>query len=233
LIHVQNLWAALTLAVTILSPLANAQIDQVLPEIDFTYKLTSVLRATFQAKWTREGGETASAEIGPSIELYLKPLVKLKNVTAFDLDDAKSRPLVFSIGYRDLTSPSSPSVNRMEPTVTFHFPAARFLLTDKNRGDLDWTDGNFSWRYRNRVQIEKRLTVRRYHPAAYASAEFFYQSKYQKWSDTALYAGCLFPMRTRFEFDTYFEHQNDTGKRPNQRLNQLGLKLLIDLSRNR
>lgn len=119
-----------------LSPLANAQTGQLVPEIDFTYKLTSVVRASFQAKATREAGEQESAEIGPSIELYLKPLVKLKSVTLFDLDDTKSRPLVFSIGYRYLPSPDSPSVHRMEPTLTFHFPIASFLLSDKNRGDL-------------------------------------------------------------------------------------------------
>jgi Protein of unknown function (DUF2490) len=228
----------LALSLTATGPQASAQTDQFLPEIDLTYKVTSAVRASFQAKQTREGGEETTAEIGPSVEFYLKPLIRLQNVTLFDLDDAKSRPMVFSIGYRYLPSPNSPSpnspaVNRLEPTLTFHFPAARFLLSDKNRGDLDWTHGNFSWRYRNRVQIEKRLTIHRYHPAPYASAEFFYQSRYAKWSDTALYAGCLFPIAKRFEFDTYYEHQNNTGKRPNQKLNQLGVKLLVDLSKSR
>jgi hypothetical protein len=37
----------------------------------------------------------------------------------------------------------------------------------------------------------------------------------------ALYAGCLFPIRTRFSIDAY-EHQNLTGKRSNQQLNQVG-----------
>jgi hypothetical protein len=39
-------------------------------------------------------------------------------------------------------------------------------------------------------------------------------------------------MGRRFEFDPYYERQNNTGKRPNQRLDQLGLKLLVDLSRS-
>ncbi len=229
----RNLPVALALSLTVISPVAVAQVDQFLPEVDFNYKLTSELRATFQAKSTREGGERTMAEIGPTVEFYLKPLARLKTVALFDLDDSKSRPLVFAIGYRYLPSPGAPPVNRMEPTLTFHFPAVRFLLTDKNRADLDWTKGDLAWRYRNRAQIEKRLTIRRYHPAPYASAEFFYQSKYAEWSDTALYAGCIFPVRKRLEFDAYYEHQNNTGKRPNQELNQVGLKLLMDLSRSR
>jgi hypothetical protein len=233
LIHARNLWVALALSLAGLSSRAVAQVDEFLPEVDFNYKLTSDVRLTFQAKSTREGGDPTMAEIGPSIEFYLKPLLRLKDINPSDLNEAKSRPLVFAIGYRYLPSPGSPPENRMEPTLTFHFPAVKFLLTDKNRADLDWKQGKFSWRYRNRVQIEKRLTIRRYHPAPYASAEFFYESQHAKWSDTALYAGCLFPVRKRFEFDTYYAHQNNTGKRPNQTLNQLGLKLVVDLSRFR
>ena len=134
--HARSLWGALALALTVLSPRAVAQVDQFLPEVDFNYKLTSDVRASFQAKSTREGGEPTTAEIGPSVEFYLKPLIRLKDVTLFDLDEAKSRPLVFAIGYRYLPSPDSPPVNRVEPTLTFHFPAVRFLLTDKNRADL-------------------------------------------------------------------------------------------------
>ncbi|HXY52665.1 MAG TPA: hypothetical protein VEI01_24685 [Terriglobales bacterium] len=48
-----------------------------------------------------------------------------------------------------------------------------------------------------------------------------------KWSTTALYASCLFFVRKHFEFDPYYEHQNITGERPNQQLNQFGLILTL------
>jgi hypothetical protein len=102
---------------------------------------------------------------------------------------------------------------------------ARFLLSDRNRADLDWKNGDFSRRYRNRVQIEKTIRIGAYHLSPYASAEFFYESQYSKWSDTAIYAGCLFPIGKHVEFTPYYEHQNNTGKSPNQQLNQLGLML--------
>ena len=47
-------------------------------------------------------------EIGPSLDFYLKPWLKLKDTTAFDLDDSKARPLILSIGYRYLPSPDAP-----------------------------------------------------------------------------------------------------------------------------
>jgi len=226
----RNFWLALVLLVPTLGLCARAQVDQVLPEIDVYHKVSSDVRFGFQAKETREGGAPTQAEIGPSLDFYIRPLVKLEKVTWFDLDDSKKRVLVLSIGYRYLPSPNSPPTNRIEPVATFHFPLkTRFLLSDRNRADLDWESGKFTWRYRNLIQIERRLTIRSYHPAPYAAVEFFYQSQYSKWSDTAIYAGCIFPIGRRFEFDPYYEHQNNTGKSPNQQLNQLGLRLTIHL----
>ena len=57
------------------------------------------------------------------------------------------------------------------------------------------------------------------------SVEAFYQSQYAKWSTTALYVGCLVPVRKHFELDPYFVHQNITGKSPNQQLKQFGFTL--------
>ncbi len=207
----------------------SAQTDQLLPEIDTYVNLTSDLRLTFQAKETREAGDPVQAEIGPSLDFYLKPLVRLEKITVFDVDQSKSRPVVFSLGYRYLPYANNfPAINRLEPFVTFNFPMkGDFLLSDRNRADLNWQNGNFSWRYRNRFQIERTLTWRSYHPSPYASVEFFYQSKYSKWSDTAIYAGCIFPIRKHFTFDPYYEHQNQTGASPNSQLNQLGLILSL------
>ena len=210
----------------------NAQSDQLLPEVDAYVKVASGLRVWFQAKQTREAGDPIHAEIGPSLDFYLKPFIRLKGATEFDLDDSKSRPLVFSIGYRYLPQANgAPATNRMEPVVTFNFPLkGKVLFSDRNRGDLDWKNGTFTWRYRNRIQLERTFHSGSYHWSPYVSSEFFYASQYAKWSDTAIYVGCLFPFRKHFEFNPYYEHQNSTGTSPNQQLNQLGLMLNLYFS---
>jgi hypothetical protein len=131
---------ALAPLVILLCLQGNAQTAQMLPEIDTNVNLSSDLRVSFQAKDTREAGAPEQAEIGPSLDFYLKPLIRLQNATEFDLDDAKPRPLVFSVGYRYMPQANNAAaINRMEPVVTFHVPLqARFLLSDKNRADLDW-----------------------------------------------------------------------------------------------
>jgi hypothetical protein len=209
----------------------DAQETQFLPEADVYLKLNANVRLRVQAKDTRDGGDPTQAAIGPDLDFSVKPLIRLNEVTAFDLDDAKSRPLVLTIGYRYLTSPSSSSTNRMITTAVSHLPLKLgLLLTDTNRADLDWSAGKFEWRYRNRLEIEKPLVVRSYHPAPYLSVEMYYESQYQKWSTTEIYAGCLLPIRKRFELNPYYEHQNNTGKSPNTQLHGIGLIFNIYLS---
>jgi Protein of unknown function (DUF2490) len=155
-----------------------------------------------QAKETREGGAPTQAESGPGIEVYLKPWLKLKKPTLFDLNEAKKRVLVFSAGYRYLPSPDSPPENRLRLDLASNFPMkANLLISDRNRADLDWQSGKFMWRYRNRLKVERRFTIRSFHPGPYISAETFYQSQYQKWSTTALYAGCSLPLGKHVEIE--------------------------------
>jgi Protein of unknown function (DUF2490) len=216
--------AALLLLMRCSATHAQNSVSEFFPEVDAYLKLNSNVQVYFQAKDTREGGDPTQVEIGPSIEFYLKPLLRLKDVTKFDLNDAKSRPLVFAIGYRYVPSPDKPTVNRLEPVITFHYPlVAQILLSDRNRADLDWSNGSFTWRYRNRITFERRFAIHSYHPAPYVSAEFFYESQYSKWSTTALYAGCLLPIGKHVQLDPYYEHENNTGKAPNQQINAFGL----------
>jgi hypothetical protein len=192
------------------SPFAHPQDAQFLPEIDVHLKLNSTFRAYLEAKDDREGGDPTQATIGPSLQLYLKPLIKLKKVKAFDLDDSKSRLLV---------------------AVTSNFPLkAGFSLSDRNRADLDWKSGIFTWRYRNKLTLDRTFAIRSYHFIPYVAAEPFYESQYSKWSTTSLYAGSLFPVGKHVQFNIYFEHDNNTGKHPNRQVNSVGLALNLYFS---
>jgi hypothetical protein len=210
---------------------ARAQDTQFIPEVDAYLKLNSVVRTYVQAKDDREGGDSTQLAIGPSIQFYLKPLVKLKHVTAFDLDDSKSRALVVEVGYRYIDEPNAPAENRMVLAVTSNFPMkAAFLITDRNRADLDWKKGVFTWRYRNRLTLERTFSIHSYHLIPYVSAELFYESQYSKISTTSLYAGCLFPVGKHVEFNPYYEHDNNTNKHPNKQVTSAGLAVYFFFS---
>jgi hypothetical protein len=210
---------------------APAQDVQFLPEIDAHLKLNSSFRAYLEAKDDRDGGDPQQFTIGPSLQVYLKPLIKLKKVKTFDLDDSKSRLLVLETGYRYITAPDAPSENRMLVAVTSNFPLkAGFFLSDRNRADLDWKNGIFTWRYRNKLTLDRTFAIHSYHFIPYVAAQPFYESQYSKWSTTSLYAGSLFPLGEHVQFNTYFEHDNNTGKRPNRQVNSVGLVLNLYFS---
>jgi hypothetical protein len=82
---------------------AHTQQVEFLPEVDAHLTSNSMLRAYLEAKDDREGGDPTQFAIGPSLQLYVKPLLKLKDVTTFDLNDAKQRLLVLETG--SVTSP--------------------------------------------------------------------------------------------------------------------------------
>jgi hypothetical protein len=210
---------------------ARAQEAQFLPEVDAHLNLNSTFRAYLQAKDDREGGDPTQFSFGPSLQLYLKPLIKLKKVNTFDLDDSKARFLVLEAGYRYITAPNEPAENRVITAVTFNFPiGAGFRISDRNRADLDWKNGIFTYRYRNKLTVERTFAIHSYHFIPYVAVEPFYESQYNKWSTTSLYAGSLFPVGKHVEFNTYYEHDNNTGKHPNQQVNSAGLALYLYLS---
>jgi len=213
---------------------AHAEDTHFDPELDLNLKLSSLIRFNFQAKEDRDAGEDNQASIGPSIQLYLKPLIKLKSVTTFDLNDAKSRFLVFEGGYRYLITPGEPATNRMILSVTFNFPLkAGFRISDRNRSDLDWKKGVFNWRYRNKFTLERTVAIGSYHLIPYVAAEPYYVSQYDKWSTTDLYVGCLLPVGKHVQFDTYFENENNTGKKTNQPVKVVGLAVHFYFSREK
>ena len=227
------LWRCAFLACFACVP-ARAQNTQFIPEVDSYLKLNSVVRTELQAKDDRDGGDSSQFAIGPSVQFYLKPLMRLKRVTAFDLDDSKSRALVLEAGYRYIVEPNAPSENRMVLAVTSNFPLkAGFHISDRNRADLDWKGGSFTWRYRNKLTIDRTFSIRSYHLIPYVAAEPFYESQYGKWSTTSLYAGCLFPVGKHVEFNAYYEHDNNTNKHPNEQVSSLGLALYLFFSREK
>src|SRR5215472_18759748 len=107
------------LLVGLTSILGHAQDIQFLPEMDTHLTVAQRIRLLIQAKDDREGGDPQQFTFGPSVQLYLKPLLKLKKATLFDLNDEKKRVLVFESGYRIITAPNTPATNRAVEAVTF------------------------------------------------------------------------------------------------------------------
>lgn len=218
------------IVVALLVPLvargALAQNTEFSPEVGIYARLNQDMRLYFLIRETSQDGIHSGFQFGSNVDLYFKSLIKLKRFTVFELDQSKSRLLTFRIGYRYVNTPGAAIENRTLLEVTPRFPlVSGVVVSDRNRADLRVLDGEFSWRYRNRLSAERTFVIRSYHFSPYGRCEVFFDSNYEKWSRTAVTVGSAFPFGKHVELDGSYEHQNNTGKAPNQQVHVIGVAL--------
>jgi hypothetical protein len=110
--------------------------------------------------------------------------------------------------------------------LTAHLPLpAKLQLSDRNRADLRVIQGQFSWRYRNRITLEKSFKLHKYPITPYGQAEFYYNSQSDSWDKRIYRFGLNFPIHHGAELNPYYERQNNTSK-PNH-VNAFGFTLSL------
>jgi hypothetical protein len=217
------IWAVLVIFLFGVS--AQAQSNQLWPEISTFVKLNPQMRFYFLATTVKENSGSTEGEFGPNFDFYLKPLRKRTALTWLPLDESKNRLLMVRIGYHYIYpySGDASSEHRGVLEVTGRYPLVfGVLVSDRNRLDLRSIGGEFSWRYRNRLTVEKEFSMGRFKFSPYARGEIYYDSRFDKWSRNALIAGSTFPITRHFELEGYLEHQNDSGGSSNRTVNGVG-----------
>jgi hypothetical protein len=190
--------------------------------------LSESTRLWLQADRVHEEGVVSQTEIGPSVEFSMKPLFRWSALAEPGSGPAKAGTVTFTMGYRYLISAGDVTENRIVLEASPKFPSiAKIVVSDRNRGELRFIAGAFSWCYRNRLTLGRAISVHSYSFSPYLRGEGFYDSKYEKWSTIALSAGAIFAIGKRGELEPYFQHQNQTGCTPNQQIETLGLKLSL------
>jgi len=119
----------------------------------------------------------------------------------------------------------------------------QLLLTDRNREDFRFITGDFSFRYRNRVMIEREFQVnllsflRRRTITPYVSGEISYDTRFGVWNRNRYAVGVvqslrrgpilrqLLPKRA-INLDLYLMRQNDSRSSPSH-VNALGAGLVF------
>ena len=88
-----------------------------------------------------------------------------------------------------------------------------WLLTDRNRIDLRKFEGvsSLSFRYRNRIQIEKPFKVFSRKWTGFTSYEIYYDSRYDEWGQRQrLIAGVSIPIKEWFSVDVFLGYHIET-----------------------
>jgi hypothetical protein len=209
---------------TVIPARSQDTVNEFWPELDTYVTLSPKYRLFFMAsKSVDQDSGQERWQFGPNLDITLKPILRMKFQT---LDPEKRKYLTMRIGYRRLISQTGPDENRMILELTPRFPLPKsFLLTDRSRTDLRWRNG-FSWRYRNRLGVEKNFKIRSFGFTPYVRSEIFYDSTVSRWNRLSYTGGVVVPIRKRAEIAPSFERQNISGSRTNH-VNGAGLTLSL------
>jgi hypothetical protein len=204
---------------------AQSSSDQFWPEIEGFYSFNPKIRLGVMASRSTDGASYNSIEVGPTLNFFVKRFVRSVLSTP---DEAKNNLLVFGVGYRYLAGINQAPENRAE----FDF-APQFQLpwgiqaSDRNRFDVRFIEGSgTSWRYRNRINLQRTFNIHRLIFSPYGQGEFFYSSSSGSWNKTTFQAGADFPFHKHFVFEAYYERDNNIGSAPSK-VNALGLTAYI------
>jgi hypothetical protein len=192
--------------------------------------------------------------VKPKVRLYLTGTVsksvedgELRNAQGYEsqigvhVDYIPNKHVILRTGYRFGTSVGSNSdpfkEHRLltEQTLRQLLPGD-LLLSDRNREDFRFVNGDFSFRYRNRVTLEREVHLLKGRTITpYVSGEIFYDSRFNTWNRNRLAVGVqqsllrgplrkmLLPER-QVILDLYYMRQNDS-RSDIQHVNAIGAAL--------
>jgi hypothetical protein len=183
----------------------------------------------FLVSRSNDGSTLNSLQFGPNLDINFRPLRRRKLRTN---DSSKGNFLTFRIGYQYLNNVSNPNENRVQLGLTsrFHLPWS-LELSERNRFDLRVISDQFSWRYRNRLTLEKSFSIKSFSFSPYARGEIYYDSQSGTWSKNTYSFGAAFPIRKRLELEVYYERENTTGGSP-PHVNGIGTTLSVHFRRS-
>jgi Protein of unknown function (DUF2490) len=205
----------------------RAQTIQVWPEISVFTRLNDRMRFYFLATTVKESRESTEGEFGPNFDFYLRPFKERKRLAGFRLDESKNRFLLLRVGYRYLDSFSGdPDEHRVVLEATPRYPLkGGVLVSNRGRVDARFIDGEYSWRFRSRLSVEKEFSFGPVRMNSYVRGELFYDSRFDKWSRTEWIGGAAFPLNRHVELEGYFDYQHDTGGDHNRKVYAIGTVL--------
>jgi uncharacterized protein DUF2490 len=206
--------------------------NQFWPEFDLFIDLNQESRifVMYTATKSADLGAYADGQAGLYFDYWMvrplgKPLIG-------DFDQSRSKLLMVRFGYL-LNRPKNNSGNATEQTATVEVTSnanlpAGLLLSDRNRVDLGWVEGDPNHRYRNRFKLERTFHSGRFQLTPYTHAEVFYEWNAHKWTRFRYAAGAEWYITKRIALEGYYLRENTWGAVP-QFVNGFGSVLQFHL----
>jgi len=204
--------------------------------------------------------ESNSREFWPEVDVYVPLNEKVRLFFLFTITKSEetrdntegqfgahvdytiNQRLVLRAGYRygfSITEANPFKEHRplVEQTLRQRLPL-KMLLSDRNREEFRFVNGDFSFRYRNRLMLEREFVLPRRSITPSGSIEVYHDSRFKVWNRNRLTVGLQVQLRKAFPLlslvtprkqvilDIYYTKQNDSRSQPNH-INAVGAALAI------
>jgi len=183
------------------------------PEVNAFVPLNSQSRLFLAAAYAKgKESDVASLDLAAYLDVSLKPILKKEWHTE---DWQRSRYFWARIGYdrvSDVTSDKGVEAVENRGIVSFHGKAplpAEVWLEARVRADLRWIGGDYSTRYRFRIEATREFTVANHTVVPFFNVEWFYDTRYDGWARTLYQFGPEVTVNAHFRYEIYLARQND------------------------
>jgi Protein of unknown function (DUF2490) len=147
-------------------------------------------------------------KVSAGISFRLKPRFK-RFLDAVDTDKQHVMVVGILYEYSVAVEPGKRSVeNRiiLDDTLRWTLPS-NFLLSDRNRFEFRWVNGDYHLRYRNRPMVERPFKIGKREIMPYLAAEVFWDQRYRDWNIYKFTGGILVPVARHYSLDFFYERQ--------------------------
>ena len=180
--------------------LADATSTEWWPELQFQYQATEHTRfiGMLATSHSRDESQAYQAEIGIVGEHRFSDLFRAR------------------LGYRHGNAIDGGAFHedRMLMEQIFRLRAPLGVYVDfRTREDLRWLNTGFSARIRERVQVNRDFTIESWSVTPYASAEMFYDTRYDQLSRYRFVGGITLQFTKNFALEPYYAYQIDVAPR--------------------
>lgn len=212
-------------ALGLAGPVRAADAAELWPELSAYVGLNERARLYLDASYARsKESDLKSLDVSGFVDLSIKPILRSD---LWSDDWQRKRYLFARLGYTRVFKATADGTevaeNRGSVALFARAPLpAEVWLESRVRADLRWIGGDYSTRYRARLEVNREWAVGEHSVLPYINVEAFYDTRYDAWARTLYQGGVEVTVDKRFRYEIVLVRQVDRLPAP-ESLNALSL----------
>jgi hypothetical protein len=205
------LLAALCASLLLADNASAADASEFWPELSAFVELTPATRLHLDASYVH-GEDSRSLDLSGFVDISIKPIVRPNLWTD---DWQRKRYLWARLGYTRVlkAEEGGPTHVAEDRAVVSGYARAELpvevWLEARARADLRWMQGDYSTRYRLRLEVNREFTVLEHAVLPYFNAEAMYDTRFDGWVRALVQGGAEVTVNKHFRYEVFLASQID------------------------